>query len=383
LLRIAGIDMRPPDEDSRVTVAAAGQVLDDISFDVEQGSVVCLTGPSGSGKTVLLQILAGALPPTIGSVEFYGPVTSLLALGDNLDPQRTAHENIQASDYVLDGSPDEAARSIAEVIEFAGLQGFEHVAIRTYSTGMVLRLSVALALCGHPSIVLIDDVLSVGDIGFQQQCVDRVLALKEAGCTLVLAFSDEALVQRLATRVIALGGGRIVSDTPPVHWVATRRRGGAADVEWHVLQSLPEDDWMALRSIAVEAHRDAEGPFLEVRATFEVKADGLHCRPLIVVAAAGQAKALFRSLYPEFVQLHGLGARVFSVRVPVHILPDGDYTIGLHIVGSSTGARAMKASHAVSVTVRRQEDPEAEGDSKPMLLLPLAWEIERVVEAQA
>jgi ABC-type polysaccharide/polyol phosphate transport system ATPase subunit len=384
LMRIAGLRVR--DDDSRVTFAVAGHVLRDVSFDVEWGTVVCLAGPSGSGKTVLLQLLAGVLLPTTGRIELYGAVTSLLTIGDNLDARSTAIENLQASPYVAAAAPDEAARYIDEVLDFAELRGFEHASIRTYSTGMVLRLSIAMALCGRPSIVLIDDVLNVGDIGFQQKCLDRVLALKDAGCTLVLALSDEAFMQRIATRVLTLGDGGILSDAPPLPGL-TPQQGRAADVSWQVTRNLPEDAVMALR--AVELAPGGGGPgTLELRATFEPKIEGLRCRPLLNVAAVGGRSVLFRSLYPEFVPLRGAAPLRFAVPIPVETLPNGDYTIGFHIVSVNGAAAdggsvfALKATEVVKLTIRRDADPFAEMDPKPALMPPVSWEVEPFTEAQ-
>ena len=114
---------------------------------------------------------------------------------------------------------------------------------------MVLRLSIAMALSGHPSIVLIDDVLSVGDIAFRQKCVERLHALKDANCTLIVVLNDEALVQQLATRVVTLTGGRVVSDTP-LHSEGSATYGSsAADVEWRTAEDFPEDDVVALRAV--------------------------------------------------------------------------------------------------------------------------------------
>ena len=384
LMRIAGVRVRGNDEGARVTLAVAGHVLRDVSFDVEWGTVVCLAGPSGTGKSVLLQLLAGVLAPTNGRIELFGPVTSLLAVGDNLDARSTAVENLHASPYVAAATPDEGARYMDEVLDFAELRGFEHASIRTYSTGMVLRLSVAMALCGRPSIVLIDDVLNVGDIGFQQKTLDRVLALKEAGCTLMLALSDEVLIQQIATRVLTLGDGGIASDTPPLHGLAPQQ-GRAADVSWQVMPSLPEDDVMALRGVELAAGIEGD---LELRGTFEPKTEGLRCRPLLTVSAVGGRSTLFRSLYPDYVDVTQRRPLCFAVPIPVETLPNGDYTIGFHVVSLNGAATdggsvfALKASEVVKLAIRREIDPYADMDPKPALMPPVAWEVERFTEAQ-
>lgn len=382
LLRIAGITLKPADDDLQVTFAVAGHVLRDISLDIEAGSVVCLTGPSGSGKTVLLQILAGLVPPTSGSVEIYGPVTSLLSIGDNLQARLTAVENIQAAAEAAGIPAEDRARHAAEIIAFAEVEGFEDVALRTYSTGMLLRLSIALALCGRPSIVLIDDVLGVGDIAFQQKCVDRLHELKDASTTLVLAFSDDMLVQQLATRVITLGSGRIVADTPPRHRATVSPPTNAAAVDWQVLDNLPENDVTALRRVNLRAREPADERFLDIEASFDTKVDDLRCRPLVAVATAGTL--LFRSLYPDFVAVPQVRRLTFIVRVPIHVLPNGTYAVGLNMVAlRGKAVYSLKASEAITLTVRRETAATEGGPLPALLALQFPWEIERVVEAPA
>jgi ABC-type polysaccharide/polyol phosphate transport system ATPase subunit len=135
LLRIAGIEPKARlTEDDPLTqraVTVPGHVLRDISVDIEQGSVTCLSGPSGCGKSVLLKILAGVIAPTSGRVEIYGDIARLLTSGDNVDPRMTAHENIQSSPLYRAAAVDVAERYQAEVVDFAELQGFEHGPLRT------------------------------------------------------------------------------------------------------------------------------------------------------------------------------------------------------------------------------------------------------------
>ena len=177
LLRIAGIEpqarLTDGEPHTQRVVTAPGHVLSDISVDIEQGTVTCLSGPSGCGKSVLLKFLAGVIAPTSGRVEIYGDIARLLTSGDNVDQRMTAHENIQSSPLYRAAAVDVAERFQAEVIDFAELQGFEHVPLRTYSTGMLMRLNVALTLCSAAPIILMDDVFGVGDIGFQQKVVDN------------------------------------------------------------------------------------------------------------------------------------------------------------------------------------------------------------------
>jgi len=378
LLRIAGIEVKEfTDDNTQRTIADAGRVLRDITLDIEHGSVVCLMGPSGAGKSVLLQVLAGALPPTEGTAEIYGTMTSLLAAGGRLDPVASATENIRTSDSARDLSPNEAAAFTSEVIAFAELEGFEHAAVRTFSTGMQLRLSVALALCGRPSIVLVDDVLQVGDIAFQHKCIDRLHALKAQGCTIVAVLSDEVEVRQLATRVITLSNGRIAGDTNTGQAAHALTEGHAGDVDWQIVDDLPEDDVMALRAIGVEAGRSDGRSHIDVTLSFEAKAGGVRCRPSVFVNRG--KVTLFRSLAPAFLDVPAPRRLVWTVRIPSQVLPAGTYTLLINMQTlRGPIAYAMKAHDAVTLTVRREGAVPEETSGLPLLSMEFPWEIESI-----
>jgi hypothetical protein len=272
------------------------------------------------------------------------------------------------------------------VIEFAELEGFEHVALRTYSTGMLMRLSVALALCGSHSIVLIDDVLSVGDIAFQQKVADRVHALRAAGTTLLLAFGDDLLVQQLATRVITLGNGRVVSDAPPRHWAGARTTSSAADVAWQILENLPEDEMMTLRSIGVTPGRVAGDSFIHVSAVFDAKVGGVTCRPSLILIR--DRTKIFRTLYPAFVEPAGPQRLAFSIRLPTSLLPNGKYSLTVSMLTRHNDiVYSLRAEEAVTLTIRRDEaaveTPEPDAEPRTLLLPVFPWEVEAVAAVVA
>jgi lipopolysaccharide transport system ATP-binding protein len=268
-------------------------------------------------------------------------------------------------------TPEAAAAFVDEVIAFAGLHGFEDAPLRTYSTGMLMRLSVGIALCGRPEIVLVDDVLAVGDIAFQQQCVDRLRALKAAGTTLVLALSDDTLVRQLATRVVTLGAGHVIADTPTAQWI-DRQGSSAADVSWQVARTLPDDDVLAVRALTVGARRDGEQSHLDVSLGLALKAGGVRCRPSVFVIRDGAV--LFRSLYPDFVAADVPCELTFAVAVPTHILPNGDYALTVSAMTvQGTQQYSMKVHHAVTFTVQRADAPAG---APSLLALTLPWEVE-------
>jgi lipopolysaccharide transport system ATP-binding protein len=383
LLGILGFKRRPKARDGiQRTAIIAGWILRDVSLDIEEGSVVCLVGASGSGKSVLLRILAGVTPPTTGRIELHGSVSSLLGAGDNLDAALTAHENIE-NYRRLSRTPEAFVENHAEeVIAFAELQGFEDVPVRTYSTGMTMRLSIALALHGNPCILLIDDVLGVGDIAFQQKCVARLQALKQAGCTMVLALSDEGLVRQLASRLITLGSGRAIIDGLQPHSLARQVGHGTIDVDWEVASQLPESEVLALRSVSVAGRGTPDEPRLSLSLDFEVKAVPLQLRPLIDVT---QGKTvLFRSVYPHDMEIDQARLVGFTVEVPSHMLSDGTKRITIGAVATQDGViHSLKAHDAVVFTVRRHAEDTEPAASVPLIATRLPWEIEPVASGEA
>ena len=375
LLQIAGVQTAADDGAAvQATVAAPGDVLQDISLDIERGSVVCLIGASGAGKSVLLRILAGALPPTSGRAELYAPVRALLSTADNLNARLTAVENIHAARPYIDADPPAGAQYAADVIAFAELEGFEHMALRTYSTGMLMRLNVALALCGTPDIVLIDDVLAVGDIAFQQKCVERVQALSAQGTTLLLAISDEDLVRQVATRVVTLAGGRVVRDSAGRDLVSDGRDGTDDDVHWHVSATLPEDSVIRFSRVDLASVRAEQEVCLDLHMAIAAKVDGLLCRPLVSLTT-NDGVLLYRSVFPRFVELPRDGM-LFAVRLPLRILPPGDYVVALAAASQQDQKYfAAKSNDTVTLTVHGDRTSAGNG-AMPLLRPALAWEVE-------
>jgi ABC-type polysaccharide/polyol phosphate transport system ATPase subunit len=375
VLAVFGVrSAQPPLDSSRptVTFAAGGHVLRDLDLDIEAGSVVCLAGASGSGKTVLLKLLARALPPTEGRIELFGPVSALIDVGDNLEPWRTGRENIDNHRRLLGIDRAAAEDYTRDVIAFAGIAGFEDIAVERYSTGMRMRLSMALAVEGNPPILVLDDVLGVGDISFQHSCVERLLALKAAGSTIVMASTDSAIVMRLASRVVTLSGGRIVSDGPPQ--VAPHVHGAVSDISWEVADLLPENDAIAVRSITVSSISNSKGTFLDLAIELDAKLAGQRCRPLIDLAV--EKVQVFRSIYPSYHKVSKRELLRCKVQFPTHNLSARRYRVDFHVVSMvGTQVYSLKATGIVWLEVKR-EGPEARGQvQEPVIAMPFPWEV--------
>lgn len=357
------------------TITTNDQALRDISFTIEKGSVVCLVGPSGSGKSVLLSILAGVMLPTSGRIEINGLVSSLLNVGNNLDSQLTAYENIKKYQQTVHFAHVDTDSYMQEVIAFAELEGFIHVPVKTYSTGMRMRLSIALALHGQRDIFLIDDVLAVGDIAFQRKCVEHLHKLKSLGCTLVLILSDESLIHQLASSVAVFNNGRLCSYETKDQWLLNQKPKDTTDLTWQINSYLPQNDLISFYAISVYLD---ESHCVYLSLEFRTKVGSLQCRPLLDVT---QGKVvLYRSLAPQSLNLTKPCQFCCKIEIPTNMLNDGTYEImcGV-IVAHNNTIYSLKAFDAVIFKLYRGIDSANKIISNTLFRVPAFWDVEQVI----
>lgn len=189
--------------------------LRDISFEVEAGTTTGVIGPNGCGKSTLLQIIAGTLEPTTGSVWREGRVAALLELGAGFDPEFTGAENVYMNAALMGLSRRETERLFPDIERFAEIGQFMQQPVKTYSSGMFVRLAFAVASNVEPDILIIDEALAVGDAVFQHRCLRRIKEIQERGATVLFVSHDAAAVRALCSRAILLGAGRVLNDGPP------------------------------------------------------------------------------------------------------------------------------------------------------------------------
>jgi ABC-type polysaccharide/polyol phosphate transport system ATPase subunit len=183
----------------------------EVSFEVAQGEAVGIIGPNGAGKSTLLKLLAGITAPTTGEISICGKMSALLEVGSGFHPELTGIENVYLSGSILGMQRKEITAKLDGIIDFAGVRPFIDVPVKRYSSGMVVRLGFSVAAHLDPDILLLDEVLAVGDSAFQKKCIDRVLELKQRS-TVVFISHDLAAVQQLCDRVIVMNHGEIVYD---------------------------------------------------------------------------------------------------------------------------------------------------------------------------
>ena len=189
--------------------------LKDVSFELEAGTITGIIGPNGSGKSTLLQIIAGTLEPTHGQVWYEGRIAALLELGAGFNPEFTGIENIFMNAALLGFSRRETETRLAEIERFAEIGDFIHQPVKTYSSGMYVRLAFAIAVSSDPEILIVDEALAVGDAVFQQRCLRRIKELQERGRIILFVSHDPAAVRALCSRAILLNGGQVVADGKP------------------------------------------------------------------------------------------------------------------------------------------------------------------------
>jgi lipopolysaccharide transport system ATP-binding protein len=180
-----------------------------VSFSVERGESLAVIGSNGAGKSTLLALVAGVSKPDEGTVVVNGQVTALLELGSGFHPSLTGRENVRLNAALLGLSRRQTAAAFERIVEFSGIREFIDEPLRTYSTGMTMRLAFSVAIMRDPEILLIDEVLAVGDAAFQAKCIERIREFRNAGKTLLFV-SHSDMVRRLCDRAIWLDHGELI-----------------------------------------------------------------------------------------------------------------------------------------------------------------------------
>ncbi|REK19225.1 MAG: ABC transporter ATP-binding protein [Planctomycetota bacterium] len=189
--------------------------LVDISFDVHRGECLSLIGRNGAGKSTTLGMIAGVLKPSAGTLETHGRISPLLELGAGFNQQLTGRENIMLNGVMLGLTRREVRERTAEIIAFSELEDFIDAPLRTYSSGMIVRLGFSVAVHLDPDILLVDEVLAVGDARFRQKCLERMKQFRSRGTTMVFVSHDVGTVAKISDRVAFLESGRLVEIGDP------------------------------------------------------------------------------------------------------------------------------------------------------------------------
>lgn len=313
----------------------------DVSFDVHQGEVVGLIGRNGAGKSTLLKLLSRITRPTRGHAEIRGRVGSLLEVGTGFHPELTGRENVYLSGAILGMKSSEIARKFEEIISFADVERFLDTPLKHYSSGMQMRLAFAVAAHLEPEILLIDEVLAVGDAEFQKKCLGKMEEVSRGGRTIIFVSHNAAAVTRLCGRCILLRAGAVEKDGPVHEVMGAYVRSGvdtSASREW-TENSAPGDSIVRLR--AVRAHT-AEGQVanafdirqpIGIEVVFEVLQPGIVLTPnLHLFDEAGVNVFISHDVDPAWRgRPRPCGRYVSTAWIPGNFLAEGTFLVGAAI----------------------------------------------------
>ena len=230
--------------------------LRDVSFEVAQGEVLGIIGRNGAGKSTLLKVLARITEPSSGRIELHGRVASLLEVGTGFHPELTGRENIYLNGALLGMARTEIQRNFDEIVAFSEVENFLDTPVKRYSSGMYLKLAFAIAAHLNPEILLVDEVLAVGDARFQRKCLDKMENVREAGRTVIFVSHNMPSVTRLCPRSILLENGSISFDGPSSEAVSLYLGAGAntnAVREWKDIATAPGNEIVRLRAVRVRS----------------------------------------------------------------------------------------------------------------------------------
>jgi lipopolysaccharide transport system ATP-binding protein len=228
--------------------------LKDVSLEVKESEVLGLIGSNGAGKTTLLKILSRITRPTAGWAEIHGRVGSLLEVGTGFHPELTGRENTFLSGAILGMSKSEITRKFDEIVDFAEIEKFIDTPVKHYSSGMYVRLAFAVAAHLEPEILLVDEVLAVGDASFQKKCLGKMGDVSKSGRTIVFVSHNMTAMRRLASRAVWLEGGQIADAGPSAnvvdHYLQKNTESNLESV-WEDERAAPGDDRVRLHSVRV------------------------------------------------------------------------------------------------------------------------------------
>lgn len=318
--------------------------LRDMSFEIKRGEVVGIIGRNGAGKTTLLKILSRVTEPTEGRAIIRGRVGSLLEVGTGFHPELTGQENIYLSGAILGMKREEIARKFVEIVAFAEVEKFINTPVKHFSSGMYLRLAFAVAAHLEPEILLVDEVLAVGDAAFQKKCLGKMGDAAKGGRTVLFVSHNMAAVQRLCTRTIWLNWGKIAGDGDPRRVVSDYMNTSFPAMTerlWTDISTAPGDERVRLRLACVRPEGGSPSDPITIRTHFVMEFEYWNLEPntylnLSLHVYNQQGVMVFNTAPVHEPVWHG---RPFSVglfrsvcHVPGDLLNDGAHTVELLMV---------------------------------------------------
>jgi ABC-2 type transport system ATP-binding protein len=250
------------------------QVLNDVSFSVKSGEFFGIVGRNGSGKSTLLKLLAGIYSPDHGSLAVNGRLTPFIELGVGFNPELTGRENIFLNGALLGFNRKEVSKMYDEIVEFAELEKFMDQKLKNYSSGMQVRLAFSIAIRAESDILLIDEVLAVGDAAFQRKCFDYFMKIKKEKRTLVLVTHDMGAVRRYCDRAIMIDKGKVVERGSPEKVAQAYQRLFSTEAESHsAVANVNAKRWGNSKMVATKTKAEVTSETITLSVRYEAKQD--------------------------------------------------------------------------------------------------------------
>lgn len=250
------------------------KALQNVSFEIAAGEVLGIIGRNGAGKSTLLKVLARITEPSSGRIEMYGRVASLLEVGTGFHPELTGRENIYLNGAIMGMTRAEILRKFDEMVAFSEVENFIDTPVKHYSSGMYLRLAFAVAAHLDPEILLVDEVLAVGDARFQRKCLDKMEDVRQAGRTVIFVSHNMPAITRLCPRTMLLENGTITFDGPSPEAVGMYLGSGTrtnAAREWKDLHDAPGNEIVRLRAVRVRTEDGEICESVDIRNTVGIE----------------------------------------------------------------------------------------------------------------
>ena len=333
----------PPGESGRRHPEDIIWSLRDVSFEVQHGEALGIVGHNGAGKSTLLKILSRITTPTTGRAVLYARVGSLLEIGTGFHPELTGRENMYLSGAVLGMKRGEIDAKFDAIVDFAEVERFLDTPVKRYSSGMYLRLAFAVAVHLEPEILIVDEVLAVGDARFQKKCLTRMQDLKREGRTVLFVSHNLPAVMQLCKRAVLLDHGRVLADGPAAQVIGayvSPVRPAAAERVWGEADNPPGGDVARLRAIRLKSEDDEIAETVDIRhsLTIEMEYDVLIGGAVLLPYVNFHDEAevfLFSShdLDPDWEGRPRPAGRWRSVvRIPGNLLAEGTHAVGCGLV---------------------------------------------------
>ena len=326
------------DESSEVESSDIMWALKDVSFEVREGEVLGIIGRNGAGKSTLLKVLSQITEPTSGDVRLYGRVSSLLEVGTGFHPELTGRENIFLNGAILGMRKGEIAKKFDEIVSFAEIEKFIDTPVKRYSSGMYVRLAFAVAAHLDPEVLLVDEVLAVGDAQFQKKCLGKMRDVSTKGRTILFISHNMRAVQHLCSRAIWLNEGRMVADGMSKSVIekylrTTLHAEGVSDIP-ALIARLPDDPVFRLTKIDIWqqgelTNRVVNGKAIEIEIHYEVALEACGLR-IFFDLCDNEENILIRSFHDDDVDeipVTKPGQYVCRAEIPANLLSPTTYQL--------------------------------------------------------